>query len=135
MSFSLKKDKQGVVVVGVDGQLIVGNRQELKQKVLDTLEAVARSSSSTSPRPATSTPPASASWCRSRRRSASRVGTWRLCGLNEDLQTLFELTSGHASSPSRAPRGGARRLLARDHAAAPAAPPPAPPGSPAGAGR
>jgi len=39
MSFSLKKDKHGVVVVGVDGQLIVGNRQELKQKVLDTLEA------------------------------------------------------------------------------------------------
>src|SRR5438552_8514505 len=38
MSFSLKKDKRGVVVVGVDGQLIVGNRQELKQKVLDALE-------------------------------------------------------------------------------------------------
>src|SRR3989454_11481279 len=38
MSFSLKKDKHGVVVVGVDGQLIVGNRQDLKQKVLDTLE-------------------------------------------------------------------------------------------------
>src|SRR5947199_269835 len=35
MSFSLTKDKRGVVVVGVDGQLIVGNRQDLKQKVLD----------------------------------------------------------------------------------------------------
>ena len=29
MSFSLRKDPDGAVVVGVDGQLIVGNRQEL----------------------------------------------------------------------------------------------------------
>src|SRR5256714_13019593 len=42
MSFSVKKDKQGVVVVGVDGQLIVGNRQDLKQKVLDGLEGGGR---------------------------------------------------------------------------------------------
>src|SRR5437899_10922929 len=42
MSFSLQKDKRGVVVVGVDGQLIVGNRQELKQKVLDALDGGAR---------------------------------------------------------------------------------------------
>ncbi len=38
MRFTLKKDKSGVVIVGVEGQLIVGNRQELKQKVLDALE-------------------------------------------------------------------------------------------------
>ena len=38
MRFTLKKDKSGVVIVGVEGQLIVGNRQELKQKVLDELE-------------------------------------------------------------------------------------------------
>ena len=42
MSFSLQKDKRGVMVVGVDGQLIVGNRQELKQKVLDSLDSGAR---------------------------------------------------------------------------------------------
>src|SRR5256885_13288372 len=42
MSFTLRKDKHGVVVVGVDGQLIVGNRQELKQKVLDALESGGR---------------------------------------------------------------------------------------------
>ena len=36
---SLQVIKHGdVVVVEVDGQLIVGNRQELKQKVLDELE-------------------------------------------------------------------------------------------------
>src|SRR3989475_6062843 len=38
MTFSLTKDKRGVVVVGVDGQLIVGNRQDMKQKVLDSLD-------------------------------------------------------------------------------------------------
>ena len=37
MSFTLKKNGD-VVVVDVEGQLIVGNRQELKQKVLDELE-------------------------------------------------------------------------------------------------
>ena len=42
MSFSLRKDPDGAVVVGVDGQLIVGNRQELKQLVLDALEDGAR---------------------------------------------------------------------------------------------
>ena len=42
MSFNLRKDSKGVVVVGVDGQLIVGNRQELKQKVLDALESGGR---------------------------------------------------------------------------------------------
>ena len=38
MSFQTNK-QDGVVVVDVDGQLIVGNRQELKQKVLDELES------------------------------------------------------------------------------------------------
>src|SRR2546430_13131166 len=38
MSFTLRKDKHGVVVVGVDGQLIVGNRQELKRSEEHTSE-------------------------------------------------------------------------------------------------
>ena len=37
MSFAITKEAE-VVVVDVEGQLIVGNRQELKQKVLDELE-------------------------------------------------------------------------------------------------
>src|SRR2546421_119715 len=37
MSFSIKREGE-VVVVDVEGQLIVGNRQELKQKVLDEME-------------------------------------------------------------------------------------------------
>ena len=42
MSFTIKKDSD-VIVVDVEGQLIVGNRQELKQKVLDELERGGRS--------------------------------------------------------------------------------------------
>src|SRR2546423_12182120 len=42
MRFTLKKDKSGIVIVGVEGQLIVGNRQELKQKVLEALESGSR---------------------------------------------------------------------------------------------
>jgi len=37
MSFAIKK-QDGVVVVDVEGQLIVGNRQELKLKMLDELD-------------------------------------------------------------------------------------------------
>src|SRR3954462_2920018 len=37
MNFSIKKQGE-ICVVDVEGQLIVGNRQELKQKVLDELE-------------------------------------------------------------------------------------------------
>ena len=37
MSFTIQKQGE-VSVVDVEGQLIVGNRQELKQKVLDELE-------------------------------------------------------------------------------------------------
>ena len=42
MGFNTRKHPGGVLVVEVDGQLIVGNRQELKQKVLDALEAGSR---------------------------------------------------------------------------------------------
>ena len=41
MSFDVKKQGD-VTVIDVEGQLIVGNRQELKQKVLEELEGGAR---------------------------------------------------------------------------------------------
>ena len=37
MGFSVRKDGD-ICVVAVEGQLIVGNRQELKQRVLDELD-------------------------------------------------------------------------------------------------
>ena len=38
MGFTATKDTTGVMVVGVDGQLIVGNRQELKQLVQEAVD-------------------------------------------------------------------------------------------------
>ncbi|HTR19450.1 MAG TPA: STAS domain-containing protein [Gemmatimonadales bacterium] len=92
MSFSLTKDPRGVVVVGVEGQLIVGNRQELKAKVLDALEGGAKrfvidfnhtgyiDSSGLGVLVSLS------------KKIREQGGELRLSGLNEDLQTLFELT-------------------------------------------
>jgi len=92
MTFSLTKDKRGVVVVGVDGQLIVGNRQELKQKVIEALEGGAKQfvidftltgyidSSGLGVLVSLS------------KKIREQGGDLRLAGLNEDLQTLFELT-------------------------------------------
>ena len=76
MSFSIKKEGE-IVVVDVEGQLIVGNRQELKQKVLDELERGEKKFLIDFARPATSTAPASACSSRCRRRFASRAGS---CG-------------------------------------------------------
>ena len=42
MGFATRKDPKGVVGVEVDGQLIVGNRQEFKQRLLDALEGCER---------------------------------------------------------------------------------------------
>jgi len=38
MGFTATKDTTGVLVVQVDGQLIVGNRQELKQLVQEAVD-------------------------------------------------------------------------------------------------
>ena len=93
MSFTVRKDdEKGVVVLGVDGQLIVGNRHELKQKILDALESGDRrflidfsdtgyiDSSGLGVLVSLS------------KKIREVNGELRLAGLNEDLHTLFELT-------------------------------------------
>jgi anti-sigma B factor antagonist len=91
MSFAITKDK-GAVVVSVEGQLIVGNRQELKQKVLDELERGERKflidfsgtgyidSSGLGVLVSLS------------KKIREQGGDLRLANLNDDLKTLFELT-------------------------------------------
>lgn len=81
-----------VTVVDVEGQLIVGNRQELKQKVLEELEGGARKfvidfadtgyidSSGLGVLVSLS------------KKIREQGGELRLASLNEDLRTLFELT-------------------------------------------
>lgn len=91
MSFAMKK-QDDITVVDVEGQLIVGNRQELKQKVLDELERGERKflidfsgtgyidSSGLGVLVSLS------------KKIREQGGELRLANLNEDLKTLFELT-------------------------------------------
>lgn len=91
MAFSVSQEG-GVTVVDVDGQLIVGNRQELKQRVLDELDNGARlflvdftetgyiDSSGLGVLVSLS------------KKIGEVGGELRLSSLNEDLRTLFELT-------------------------------------------
>ena len=91
MAFAVSRVGE-VTVVDVDGQLIVGNRQELKQKVLQELERDARKflidftgtgyidSSGLGVLVSLS------------KKVREQGGELRLSSLNDDLRTLFELT-------------------------------------------
>jgi anti-sigma B factor antagonist len=92
MSFSLQKQKNGVVLVGVDGQLIVGNRQDLKQKVLDALDGGARRFVIDFSKTGYIDSSGLGVLVSLSKKIREQSGDLRLAGLNEDLQTLFELT-------------------------------------------
>ena len=91
MAFTVSQSDT-VTVVDVEGQLIVGNRQELKQKVLEELDDGARKfvidfadtgyidSSGLGVLVSLS------------KKIREQGGELRLSSLNEDLRTLFELT-------------------------------------------
>ena len=92
MSFSLKKEAGGVVVVNVDGQLIVGNRQELKQLVIDALDGGARKFVVDFSRTGYIDSSGLGVLVSLSKKIREQGGDLRLAGLNEDVQTLFELT-------------------------------------------
>jgi len=92
MGFSLTKDSRGVVVVGVDGQLIVGNRQDLKQKVIDALESGTRRFVIDFTKTGYIDSSGLGVLVSLSKKVREQGGELRLAGLNEDLQTLFELT-------------------------------------------
>ncbi|MBX7119443.1 MAG: STAS domain-containing protein [Gemmatimonadaceae bacterium] len=81
-----------VVVIEVDGQLIVGNRQELKQKVLDEAEAGARKVLIDFAKAGYIDSSGLGVLVSLARRLRELGGDLRLANLNDDLQTLFELT-------------------------------------------
>jgi anti-sigma B factor antagonist len=91
MSFEVKKQGE-VTVIDVEGQLIVGNRQELKQKVLEELESGARKFlidfSSTGYIDSSGL----GVLVSLSKKIREQGGELRLANLNEDLRTLFELT-------------------------------------------
>jgi anti-sigma B factor antagonist len=92
MTFTLRKEAGGVMVVTVDGQLIVGNRQELKQQVIDALDGGARKFVVDFSKTGYIDSSGLGVLVSLSKKIREHGGDLRLAGLNEDLQTLFELT-------------------------------------------
>ncbi len=92
MAFTVRKNDADVVIVDVDGQLIVGNRQELKQKILDALEAGDRKFLIDFTRTGYIDSSGLGVLVSLSKKIRDEGGELRLAGLNEDLRTLFELT-------------------------------------------
>ena len=91
MSFAIGKVGD-VTVVDVEGQLIVGNRQELKQKVLDELERGDRQFLVDFSRTGYIDSSGLGVLVSLSKKIREHGGELRLANLNEDLKTLFELT-------------------------------------------
>ena len=91
MSFSIHK-QQDIVIVEVDGHLIVGNRQELKQKVLDEIAGGATKVLVDFARAGYIDSSGLGVLVSLAKRLRDEGGELRLCNLNDDLRTLFELT-------------------------------------------
>ena len=91
MSFSIKKQGD-ICVVDVEGQLIVGNRQELKQKVLEELEGGERKFLIDFTNTGYIDSSGLGVLVSLSKKIREQSGELRLANLNEDLRTLFELT-------------------------------------------
>ena len=91
MSFAIKK-QDSVVVVDVDGQLIVGNRQELKLKMLEELDKGGRKFLIDFAKTGYIDSSGLGVLVSLSKKIREQGGELRLANLNDDLRTLFELT-------------------------------------------
>jgi anti-sigma B factor antagonist len=91
MSFDVKKQND-VTIIDVEGQLIVGNRQELKQKVLEELEGGGRRFLIDFSGTGNIDSSGLGVLVSLSKKIREQGGELRLANLNEDLRTLFELT-------------------------------------------
>ncbi len=106
MSFILTRTDH-VLLVEVDGQLVVGNRQEFKQAVLDQVEHGVRLVVIDFARSPYIDSSGLGALVSLGKRLRDAGGDLRLAGLNEDLRTLFELTRLDALFPLFASRADA----------------------------
>jgi anti-sigma B factor antagonist len=91
MSFTTKK-QDGVVVMEIEGQLIVGNRQELKQKMLEELEKGGKKFLIDFAKTGYIDSSGLGVLVSLSKKIREQGGDLRLANLNDDLKTLFELT-------------------------------------------
>ena len=92
MGFSQTKGRAGVTVVEVDGQLIVGNRHELKDMIQAALDRGERKLLVDFSRTGYIDSSGLGSLVSISKRIREATGELRLAGLNDDLRSLFELT-------------------------------------------
>ncbi len=92
MSFTDRRDPSGVLIIGVDGQLIVGNRHELKSKVTEAIEKGDRKFLVDFSNTGYIDSSGLGVLVSLSKKIREAGGDLRLAGLNEDLKTLFELT-------------------------------------------
>lgn len=91
MTFSLADDG-GVTIIQVNGELIVGNRQELKSRVLERLEGGDRKFLIDFEESSYIDSSGLGVLVSLSKKVREAGGSLRLSGLNDDLRTLFELT-------------------------------------------
>lgn len=91
MSFNVEKSGS-ITVIAVDGHLIVANRQELKQIVLDRLQAGERKFLVDFSETGYIDSSGLGVLVSLSKKVSERGGELRLAALNDDLRTLFELT-------------------------------------------
>lgn len=92
MAISTAREAGDVTVVTVEGQLIVANRQELKQVIQDALDAGTRKFVLDFGPTAYIDSSGLGALVSINRKVREQGGELRLAGLNEDLRSLFELT-------------------------------------------
>ena len=92
MGFNQTKDRSGVAVVQVEGQLVVGNRQELKDLVQAALDSGERRLLIDFSQTGYIDSSGLGALVSISKRIREAGGDLRLSGLNEDLRSLFELT-------------------------------------------
>ena len=106
MSFVLQRTDEQLLVL-MDGQLIVSNRQEFKQAVLDEVEQGARLVVVDFSGSAYIDSSGLGALVSLGKRIREAGGELRLAALNDDLRTLFELTRLDALFPLYATRDDA----------------------------
>jgi anti-sigma B factor antagonist len=92
MGFEVRKESNGVVVIGVDGQLIVSNRHELKERVAEAVDFGTRKILVDFTNTGYIDSSGLGALVSLAKKLREAGGELRLAGLNADLRTLFELT-------------------------------------------
>ncbi|HEV8195206.1 MAG TPA: STAS domain-containing protein [Gemmatimonadales bacterium] len=92
MGFSKRTNAAGVAILEIDGQLIVGNRQELKTLVQDGLDRGERKFLIDCSRTGYIDSSGLGALVTLSKKVREANGDLRIAGLNEDLRALFELT-------------------------------------------